>query len=460
MNRNSNVMRYGRRHVSHNGLPHGPRLSPKAQALRWIGEPYGFLRECARAFGDAFTLDMGLEEGKYVVLSHPDAIRAILTADVGALKVCNNVLSPLLGPGSLLLLDGEAHLRERKRVMPAFQHRSIAAYENVIHDVLAAATSHWHIGTEFIAQEFLQDVSLEVILRVTFGDSCFDECAALKKALMDILNDPRLGLAVLGRAGESGTLPALGRFWQKFEHLRDLTLGLVERARRAAPEGSNTILSLLLRSTDEDGGTCTDEELRDEVLTLLVTGHETTATAMSWGLYWLTQLPEPRQRLRQELASLGRSLDSMAVAQLPYLDATCKEILRIYPIVPALFRQVVGRPFALAGYEFEPGTFLSPSIYLVHHRPELYPDPDGFDPTRFFGRTYSPYEYLPFGGGPRRCLGMHLAIFEMKIVLAALISRYDLDFLGSTTVTPARRFVTVAPGQRLHLVVAGARPER
>ncbi|HXX67993.1 MAG TPA: cytochrome P450 [Polyangiaceae bacterium] len=448
---------YGRLSNSHNGLPPGPKLPPKAQALKWIGQPYEFLRDCARAFGDAFTLDMGLDDGKYVVLSHPDAVRGIVTADVGALRVCNSVLSPLLGPRSLLLLDGDEHLRERKLLMPAFQHRSIAAYADIIHRVLSAATAHWSEGSVFVAQEFLQDVSLEVILRVTFGEDAADRCSALKAALMAVLNDPRLGLAVLGRAGESGTLPALGAFWQKFERVRDLALDLVERTRSDSPGPSNTILSLLLQAKDEQGRGRTDEELRDEVLTLLVTGHETTATAMSWGLYWLAQLGEPRERLRSELAQEGRWADPMAIGQLPYLDATCKEILRIYPIVPALFRQVVGRPFKLCGYAFEPGTFLSPSIYLTHHRPELYPDPDCFDPTRFLARTYSAYEYLPFGGGARRCVGMHLAVFEMKIVLAALFSRYDLALVQGQDAAPARRFVTVAPGERLRLTVAGAR---
>ena len=450
-------MLYGRLSNAHNGLPPGPKLSPKAQALKWIGQPYEFLRDCAGTFGDAFTLDMGLEDGKYVVLSHPDAVRGIVTADVGALKVCNNVLSPLLGPRSLLLLDGEEHLRGRKLLMPAFQHRSIAAYADIIHRVLSAATAHWSEGSVFVAQEFLQDVALEVILRVTFGEDAADRCGALKAALMAVLNDPRLGLAVLGRAGESGTLPALGAFWQKFERVRDLALALVEQARSESPGPSNTILSLLLQAKDESGSSRTDEELRDEVLTLLVTGHETTATAMSWGLYWLTQLSEPRERLRSELATLGRASDPMAIAQLPYLDATCKEILRIYPIVPALFRQVIGGSFKLCGYAFEPGTFLSPSIYLTHHRPELYPDPDRFDPPRFLARAYSPYEYLPFGGGPRRCVGMHLAIFEMKVVLAALFDRYEFALVKGQNVAPARRFVTVAPGERLQLAVAEVR---
>jgi cytochrome P450 len=448
-------MSYGSHTAARKAPPSGPALSPRAQALRWIGQPYEFLRECAAAYGETFTLDMGLEEGKYVVVSHPDAIRSILTAEVGALRVCNGVLAPLLGPSSVLLVDAERHLQERRLLVPAFQHRAVGIYGQIIHHALELMTKDWTEGLVVPLHDALQELSFDVILRVVFGDAGSEFRPELKRGVTEILNDRRLGLGILGRPGESGTMPALGAFWQKLEQVREVALRLVKRTRDECAEG--TVMAALSRATDEDGRPLPDEHLRDEVLTLLVTGHETTTTAMIWGLYWIDRTPEVGRRLREELASLGSNADPLACAQLPYLDATCKEILRIYPIVPSLFRQVADRPFAAGGYLFEPGTFLSPSIYLAHHREETYAHPDRFEPARFMERTFSPYEYLPFGGGPRRCVGMHLAVFEMKVVLSTLLRRFEFELKATGRVNPTRRFVTVGPGDGLSLRVGRSR---
>jgi cytochrome P450 len=448
-------MSYGSLATVRKSLPHGPSMTPRAQALRWIGQPYEFLKDCARAYGDTFTLDMGLEAGKYVVLSHPDALRSILTAEVGALRVCNGVLAPMLGPNSLLLVDGEQHLRERRLMMPGFQHRSIGNYGTAIREVLNAAMGDWSEGHELLAQDVLQEISFDVILRVVFGQGGGTPREELKREVTELLNDRRMGLGLLGRANESGTMPALGAFWRKFEHVREIALELVASTRGLGEEG--TLMASLSQGVDENGRRISDEHLRDEVLTLLVTGHETTTTAMSWGLYWLARCPEVRARSREELGALGSSPDPLAYGDLPYLDAICKEVLRIYPIVPSLFRQVTDRPFVAGGYLLEPGTFISPSIYLAHHREETFAEPETFRPDRFIGRTYSPYEYLPFGGGPRRCVGMHLAVFEMKVVLATFLSLFDYELTATQRVAPARRFVTVGPGDGLRLRITGVR---
>jgi cytochrome P450 len=205
------------------------------------------------------------------------------------------------------------------------------------------------------------------------------------------------------------------------------------------------MLSMLLDAKDENGQGRSDEALRDELLTLVATGHETTATALAWGLYWTSKHGHVRERIRKEIATLGPNPDPNAYTQLEYLDATCKEILRIYPIVPSVFRQVAERPFRVMDYVFEPGEILSPSIYLTHHREDLYPDPDAFEPDRFLRRTYSPYEYLPFGGGVRRCIGMSFALYETKVILARLLGAYDLEVASDQDVVPCRRTVTMAP---------------
>lgn len=437
--------------------PTSPLPAP-AQALQWIGRPYEFLRDCAKQHGDVFTLNFGAQ-GTYTVFSHPDAIREIFTADPAVLHVGpgNGVLEPLVGSSSLLLAEEKQHARHRRLLMPAFQQKAIAGYAHTIREVLLAATESWAVGCEFVAQDFLQDVSIDVILRAVFGLRASSACAELKAELVGLLNDKRLGLGLLGQLRESTPLPALAEWRARLERLRQLTVStIVERRSAADRDSASDILAMLLGSTNEDGSRRPDVEIRDELLTLVVTGHETTATALAWGLYWLATHADVGERLRLEVAALGSTPDPKLYLQLEYLDATCKEILRIYPIVPAVFRQVV-RPFGVAGYNFAPGTVLSPSIYLTHHREDLYPEGDRFDPNRFLQRTYSPYEYLPFGGGARRCIGMHLALCEMKIIIATLLRCFELELAPGQTVMPTRRMVAIAPSGGPRLLVTGVR---
>jgi len=403
-----------------------------------------------------FAVQLGTH-GKYVIVSRPDVIRAIFTADAETLRVGvgNAVLKPFLGPGSLLVLEGDQHLRERRLILPAFHNKVIAGYGALIRDALLGATRDWSAGREFVAQEVLQSVSIDVILRAVFGLRGAADGADLKRELVSFLNDRRFNLGLLAQLGDSKPHEGLETFRQQFESIGRLTKALVTQRRSEPRAAEGDMLSMLLEARDEEGRGRTDEELRDELLTLVATGYETTATALSWGVYWIAQKPAVRERLRAEIAGLGPGADSKAYGQLEYLDATCKEILRIYPIVPSVFRQVV-RPFTVAGYDFEPGTVLSPSIYLTHHRSDLYEDPDAFDPGRFLRRTYSPYEYLPFGGGARRCVGMSLAVHEMKIILATLLERFELDVAPGQNVVPVRRSVTMGPSGGPRMIVTHA----
>jgi cytochrome P450 len=436
--------------------PPGPALPPMAQALRWIGRPYEFMRECAQQFGDVFALQLGTQS-KYVIVSRPDAIRTVFTADADVLRVGvgNAVLKPFLGPGSLLLLEGDQHLRERKLILPAFHNKAIAGYGDIIRASLLAATSHWSTGHEFVAQEVMQDVSIDVILRAVFGLRGAADGADLKRELVAFLNDRRFTLGLLAQLGESKPHEGLETFRKQFERIGQLTKALVAQRRSDARDGPGDMLSMLLAARDEEGRGRTDEELRDELLTLVATGYETTATALSWGVYWIAEKPAVRERLRGEIVGLGSQPDPKAYGALEYLDATCKEILRIYPIVPSVFREVV-RPFSVAGYLLEPGTIVSPSVYLAHHQADLYEDPDAFDPERFLRRTYSPYEYLPFGGGARRCVGMSLAVYEMKIILATLLERFELEVAQGQSVVPIRRSVTMGASGGPRMVVRHA----
>jgi cytochrome P450 len=218
-------------------------------------------------------------------------------------------------------------------------------------------------------------------------------------------------------------------------------------------------LTLLMAARDPQGQPLSEVELRDELITLLFAGHETTASALAWALYWVAFLPEVRRKLLAELEELQPTPDPTAIARLPYLSAVCQETLRLYPIALSAFPRVVKQPLEIAGYALEPGTLLIPSIYLAHHRPTVYPEPKQFRPERFLERQFSPYEYLPFGGGDRRCIGSAFALFEMKLVLFELVSQLELALVNPKPIRPIRRGLTVAPSDRLRLRITGTRQE-
>jgi cytochrome P450 len=201
----------------------------------------------------------------------------------------------------------------------------------------------------------------------------------------------------------------------------------------------------------------TDQGLRDELMTLLLAGYETTATSISWALYLIHKHPEIREKLLQELDTLGSLPDPMSIFRLPYLTAVCNETLRIHPVAMLTFPRIVQEPLKLLGYSLEPGIIVAGCIYLTHQRKDLYPEPKQFKPERFIEGQFSPYEFIPFGGGVRRCMGEALAIFEMKLVLATILSRYQLALVDTQPEVPRRRGVTLAPARGVKMVITGQR---
>ncbi len=228
--------------------------------------------------------------------------------------------------------------------------------------------------------------------------------------------------------------------------------------RKAHPDGSRQdILSLLMSATDGAGNYLNVSELRDELITLMLAGHETTATAMSWALYWIHHLPEVKRKLVAELDSLEDSSDYMAIAKLPYLYAVCQETLRIYPVGMLTFTRVVQEATEVLGYEFKPGQIVAGCIYLVHRREDIYPEPKQFKPERFLERQFSPYEFIPFGAGSRRCIGEALAQFELKLAIATIIKNYDLALADHKPEFPQRRGITLAPAKGVKMVLKGVK---
>jgi cytochrome P450 len=437
------------------GLPPGPTSPPLLQALRWVQWPLPFLDECAQCFGETFTLRFP-SAPPIVMFSDPDAIKTIFTGDEEDLRAgeANYRLEPILGKHSLLILDGREHLRERRLLQPPFHGDRMLAYGAVMRDIAAAAVDRWPTGRPFAVHPQMQGVTLDVILRTVFG---LDEGPAkreLRAALIDLLNlgsNPQLLLAAQQSSG-NGASRAL-RFTTARERVDRLLFAEIASRRRVDVADRADILSLLVQATYEDGRPLEDQALRDELMTILLAGHETTATALAWAVSHVLALPAVRTRILDELREVGPApLDPQRVTRLEYLDAVCRETLRLTPIIPLVGRRLT-RPMRIGGIDLPAGAVAAPCIYLAHRRPERWPEPERFRPERFLESKPTPYEFLPFGGGVRRCLGMAFALVEMKIVLAEVLTRVELRAAPGYQVRVVRRSVTLAPSEGMPVVV-------
>lgn len=444
-------------------LPDGPQTPPLIQLMKTITQPLEALEANSRQYGDLYTARIS-GFGPLLVLSNPEGIEALMTAPPNLVDSgrANWVLSPLVGDTSLILLDGKAHQRQRRLLTPPFHGDRLRAYGQDICQITQQVIDHWQPGETFSARQITQEISLQVIMRTVFGIHQGEQAERLGQHLNSFLTlfDRPLNASFI-------FIPALQKdwgAWSPWGHLVrqraqiDKLLYAEIQERRDYPERQgDDILSLMLAARDEAGEPMTDQELRDEMMTLLFAGHETTATALAWALYWMHWLPEVGAKVLQELAELGPNPDPMAISRLPYLNAVCQETLRIYPVGLFAFSRVLNQPWSFKGYTFEPGTSLSICIYLLHHRPDLYPNPKQFRPDRFLERQFSPYEYFPFGGGNRRCIGAAFAMFEMKLVLATILSRWQLQLASQQPIKPVRRGITMAPAKGVPMRVVDKR---
>ncbi|MES1022446.1 cytochrome P450 [Gloeocapsa sp. BRSZ] len=440
-------------------------IQRRINMLRWIFNPLAILEKRYQQYGDVYVVAKNVTP-LVVYISNPEALQQIFSAPAGTFDSsgANRVLLPLLGDRSLILLDGVAHQRQRKLLMPPFHGDRLKAYGEIIRDITQQVISRWEVGKPFNVRASMQEISLRVILSAVFGlhqGDRFEELRKLLTRLLDAVGSPISSMLLFFPSLQKdwGVWSPWGRFLNLRSQIDQLIYAEIT-ARRAADVQSDDILSLLLQARDEHDQPMTDRELRDELVTLLFAGHETTASALSWALYWIDHLPEVREKLLQELDTLPPDADPSAVVRLLYLNAVCCETLRIYPIAINTFPRIVRSPIEIMGYHFEPGTLLLPSVYLTHHREDLYPEPKRFKPERFLERQFSPYEYLPFGGGNRRCIGLAFAQFEMKLVLATILAQYDLQLATKTPIKPTRRGLTVAPSGNLRMVVKQVRVQK
>ncbi len=431
------------------GLPPGPDAPPLLQGLQWVQWPIPFLEDCARRFGDAFTVRLP-GRPPLVMVSHPDAIRDLFTGSEDDLRAgeANVLLEPLLGRHSLLLLDGREHLTERRLVQPPFQGERMQSYGDSMQQIARGAVDAWPVGQPFALHPHMQSVTLDVILRTVFGMEEGPKLESLRAGLRDLLAvsaNPQLLLA-LANGGASG---AATRSLQVRAQVDAELFAEIARRRALPTAGRHDVLSLLIAARDEDGQPLSDQALRDELVTMLVAGHETTATSLAWAVHHVLAHPEVRARLEAELAT---PRPPQEVARLPYLDAVCRETLRLTPIVPIVGRRLT-RPLRVGNLDLPAGVVAAPCIVLAHRRPERWPEPEQFRPERFLEQKPAAYEFLPFGGGVRRCLGAAFAMYEMKIVLAEVLTRVTLRAAPGYQVRVVRRSVTLAPSEGMPVVV-------
>ena len=441
-------------------LPDGPRTPPTLQLIQWIASPLSFMRNCSERYGDCFTVSFGDNLSRTVVFSDPQALKIILTSDESkefeAPGELNGVLEPLLGAQSVIGLSGDRHRRMRQLMMPPFHGERMRSYGELIGDITDEVMRGCIIGKRFLLRKFMQTITLRVILRAVFGLEEGLRYEQMERALASLLeaSSTRLSVGLLYLPilrQDFGPLSPWGNFLRKREWIDRLIYDEIMERRMRKDTTHNDMLTLLMSAHDEAGEALTNEELRDELMTLLVAGHETTATALTWALYWIHKIPEVRQQLLAEVQTVDPS-DHGALSRLPYLNAVCCETLRIYPVGMLTFPRVTTSPVELGGHSLEPSTIVIGSIYLTHRRKEIYPDPDRFRPERFLERRFSPYEYLPFGGGARRCIGMAFAQFEMKLVISRILSSFELALADKRSVRPTRRGLTAGPS-RIRLVV-------
>jgi cytochrome P450 family 110 len=321
------------------------------------------------------------------------------------------------------------------------------------------------IDTQFSARQLAQEISLAVILKVVFGiyqEERFHRLKSLIVQFTDSLQSPFIGglLFFPSLQKDWGTRSPWGYLRHLQRQIRELIYAEIsvkrsysEGNRRSPYHMGSDILSLLMSARDETGQPMSDAELHDELFTLLIAGYETTATAIAWALYWIHRHPQVSEKLLAELNQLGKAPDPTALVQLPYLTAVCNESLRLFPVATLTFPREVKESVELMGYQLEPGTRVYGCIYLTHQCPGLYPNPKLFKPERFLERQFSPYEFLPFGGGARRCIGEALAQFELKLVIATLLSHYRLALADQSPEYPQRRGVTFTPARGVQMVL-------
>lgn len=439
------------------GMPDRP---PGPSSRLWstyqvLARPMTSMPRWLRRYGDPILVPT--INGDVVMTARPELVKQIFgTASASYQPFATKGTAIFTGPRSVFQLRDVEHRRHRRLIMPSFHGARMRAYADAMQQTTRAVVGA-AAGTGTVPLHTLtQRISLEVILRTVFGVQGPARVRAFSQAIttqVEATSPLFVFMPFLQR--ELGGVGPFARFRRTFEALDAMLREQVERSR--ADDGGQDVLHMLLQARDEDGGRLDDEEIRDELRTLLFAGHETTAIALCWAVDAVGRHPAVAERLRDELATLPPDADPEALAKLPYLEAVCNETLRLYPIVTEVLRGL-HEPMELGGYSLRPPTAVSASILGVHRDPTLYPEPEAFRPERFLERKYGPHEFLPFGGGHRRCIGAAFAGFELRVVLGTLLREFGVALQQPHAPRPVRRNVTLAPEGGVPVAITAQRP--
>ncbi|MDZ8086181.1 MAG: cytochrome P450 [Nostoc sp. DedQUE12b] len=431
------------------------------QTLQLIAEPTKFLENNAAKYDDIFTVKvMGLKSPPIVFFSHPQTISDCFAIPAQKLdfKKATHVFKPLFGENSLVFQEARSHQQQRQLLLPAFHGDNLKSYGQAICQITEQFIQNWTSGTDICIHKLMSNITLEIILQVVFGITHGVRYQQLKEQLSSLLEDvtkpwySSLFFFPLLQQ-DLGAWSPWGIFLKRREQIDKLIYAEISERRWQNDTARTDILSLLMSARDVNEQQMTDEELRDQLVSLLLLGYETTSGVLAWIFYLIHSHPEVKYRLMQELNTLDNLTNPETIAQLPYLTAVCQETLRIHPIALICTPRMVKDSVEIMGHKFTSETVLVPCIYLAHRRTDTYPEPEKFRPERFLNQKFSPYEFLPFGGGYRGCIGAAFSMYELKLVTAIILSHFELNLSDKRPVHPVRRGITIVPSGGVKMIV-------
>ncbi|MBW4452731.1 MAG: cytochrome P450 [Nostoc indistinguendum CM1-VF10] len=431
------------------------------QTLQLIAKPTKTLESCAANYGDIFTMRvMGLKSPPIVFFSHPQAISDCFAIPAQKLdfKKATHVFKPLFGENSIVFQEARSHQQQRQLLLPAFHGDNLKSYGQVICQITEKLIQDWTLGKNICIHHLMSNITLKIILQVVFGITHGARYQQLKEQLSSLLEDvtkpwySSLFFFPLLQQ-DLGAWSPWGMFLKRREQIDKLIYAEISERRSQNDAMRTDILSMLMSAHDVNGQKMTDEELRDQLVSLLLLGYETTSGVLAWIFHLIHSHPEVKHRLMQELDTLDDITNPEGITQLPYLTAVCQETLRIHPIALICTPRMVKDSVEIMGQQFTSETVLVPCIYLAHRRSETYPEPEQFQPERFLNQKFSPYEYLPFGGGYRGCIGAAFSMYELKLVTAIILSNFELSLTDKRPVHPVRRGITIVPSGGVKMVV-------
>lgn len=432
-------------------LPPGPRGLRLKHTWQFARDPRASFDAHFREYGEAITIPL-LGMGTFVVLSDPAAIGDLFTGDPTNVVTGESnarMFEAFLGAHSLLNLDGPRHQRKRRLLMPPFHGQRMHLYARAMQEITRELMRTWQPGRSFKIQDAMAHITLEVIMRIVFGVDDPTLRARMRAAILEYLagsySPTAAVMAVPAAQIDLGRLSPWGRILRTRDAVYRELLAAIDLRRRAGTDGRTDILSLLLDARDESGAPMSDEELRDDLFTLLLVGHETTATTLTWGFWAILERPDVARRIRDERRAVfaDGDIDPARISELVYLDAVVKEITRLHPVTDGAAR-LLKRPTRLGRWYIPANVMVAGSTWLTHRNPKYWQDPDRFDPERFLRARPTPFSFLPFGGGPRTCIGAAFATMEMKVVLLEILGAADLELVHTGPPRVVRRAITLA----------------